>query len=65
MKGTPLRLAAQIYNDLQDLSFALEYTDQGASQHVPERVREYLATLMDNTQALHEILEGEKVCTPS
>ena len=65
MKGVPLRLTAQIYNDLQDLSFELEYTDQGVARHVPERVKEYLAKLMDNTQTLHELLEGEKACTPN
>jgi hypothetical protein len=59
MNGVPLRLAAQIHNDLQDLTFALEYTEQGARTHVPERIQEYIGKLLLNAQALHDILKGE------
>lgn len=61
MSGVPLRLAAQIHNDLQDLTFALEYDERGAHQHVPERIQEYLGKLMLNAQTLHDTLKGEKV----
>lgn len=65
MNGIPLRLAAQIHNDIQDLTFALEYTEQGAHTHVPERVQEYLGKLYLNTKLLHETLKGETPCTPN
>jgi len=65
MSGTPLRLAAQIHNDIQDLTFALEYDEQGAHTRVPERVQEYLGKLYLNTKLLHETLKGEKACTPN
>ena len=63
MKGVPLRLAAQIHNDIQDLTFALEYTEAGAHTHVPERIQEYLGQLYLNTKLLHETLKGETPCT--
>jgi hypothetical protein len=59
MNGVPLSLAAQIHNDLQDLAFALEYTEQGARIHVPERIQEHIGHLMLKVQALHDILKGE------
>lgn len=59
MNGVPLRLAAQIHNDLQDLAFALEYTEQGARTHVPERIQEHIGHLLLKVQALHDILKGE------
>ena len=65
MTGVPLRLAAQINNDLQDLTFALEYTEQGAHIHVPERIQEYLAKLWVNANALHETLKGTTPCMPN
>jgi hypothetical protein len=65
MSGVPLRLAAQIHNDIQDLTFALEYDEQGGHVHVPERVQEYLGKLYINTQLLHETLKGETPCTPN
>ena len=46
-------LAAQIHNDLQDLTFALEYDEQGAHQHVPERVKQALYGLFSNIQMLN------------
>jgi hypothetical protein len=60
MKGVPLRLAAQIHNDLQDLTFALEYDEQGGHTHVPERIQEYIGKLLLNAQTLHDILKGEQ-----
>ena len=63
MKGVALRLAAQIHNDIQDLTFALEYDAHGAHVHVPERVQEYLGKLYLNTELLHATLKGETVCT--
>jgi len=65
MSGTPLRLAAQIHNDIQDLTFALEYDEQGVHQHIPERVQEWLGKLYLNTELLHKTLKEEKSCTPS
>ena len=65
MSGVPLRLAAQIHNDIQDLTFALEYTEKGERTHMPERIQEYLGKLYINTQLLHETLKGETPCTPS
>lgn len=65
MSGVSLRLAAQIHNDLQDLTFALEYNEQGAHQHIPERVQEYLGKLYLNSETLHQTLKGEQPCTPS
>jgi hypothetical protein len=62
MNGVPLRLAAQIHNDLQDLTFALEYTEQGARTHVPERIQEHIGHLLLKVQALHDILKGETPC---
>lgn len=55
-------LAAQIYNDLQDLTFALEYDEQGMQQHVPQRIQEYLGTLYTKMGMLHETLKGETPC---
>ena len=55
-------LAAQIHNDLQDLTFALEYDEQGAHQHVPERIQEYLGMLYIKMNMLHETLKGETPC---
>lgn len=60
MNGVPLRLAAQIHNDLQDLTFALEYTEQGARTHVPERIQEYIGKLLLKVQALNDVLKGEQ-----
>jgi hypothetical protein len=65
MSGVPLRLAAQIHNDIQDLTFALEYTEKGERTHVPERIQEYLGKLYINTQLLHETLKGGPPCTPN
>ena len=59
MNGVPLRLTAQIHNDIQDLTFALEYTEAGARTHVPERIQEYLGKLYLNTELLHKTLKGE------
>jgi hypothetical protein len=55
-------LAAQIHNDLQDLTFALEYDEQGVHQHVPERIQGYLSTLYTKMGMLHETLKGEMPC---
>jgi hypothetical protein len=52
-------LAAQIHNDLQDLTFALEYDEQGAHQHVPERIQEYLGMLYTKLQQLNLVLREE------
>lgn len=46
-------LAAQIHNDLQDLTFALEYDEQGVHQHLPERVQECLGKLYVKSQQLN------------
>jgi len=59
MSGVALRLAAQIHNDIQDLTFALEYDEQGAHVHVPERIQEYLGKLYLNTELLYKTLKGE------
>ena len=65
MSGVPLRLAAQIHNDLQDLTFALEYTEQGARTHVPERIQEHIGHLLLKVQALKDVLKGETHATTS
>ena len=65
MSGVPLRLAAQIHNDLQDLTFALEYDEHGAHTHVPERIQEYLGHLLLKVQALNDVLKGETHATTS
>jgi len=52
-------LAAQIHNDLQDLTFALEYDEQGAHQHVPERIQEYLSTLYTKMGMLNLALQEQ------
>lgn len=61
MSNAPMRLVAQIHNDLQDLIFALEYNEQGVHQHIPEHVQDWLGKLYDKTAQLHELLKGEKV----
>jgi hypothetical protein len=52
-------LAAQIHNDLQDLTFALEYDEQGAHQHVPERIQEYLGMLYTKMGMLNLALQEQ------
>jgi hypothetical protein len=52
-------LAAQIHNDLQDLTFALEYDEQGAHQHVPERIQGYLSTLYTKMGMLNLALQEQ------
>lgn len=53
-----LSTTAQMHNDLQDLAFALEYDEQGVHQRVPERVQEYLGSLMRKNSELRTKLEG-------
>lgn len=59
MSTSALSLAAQIHNDVQDLTFALEYDEHGAHTHVPERIQDYLGKLYLKTELLHKTLKGE------
>ena len=53
-----LTITAQIHNTLNDLTYALEYDEQGNNRYVPEQVRRYLHSLTTNNSRLHTRLEG-------
>lgn len=59
MKKPIRRLAAELHNCVQDLTYFLEHNEEGQFQRVPEHVRDTLNSLYKKTSQLTEVIEEQ------